>query len=266
MEYKVNNPGMIIYEGGYYFDQLCGSEPNYQSYENWIFKSNMSRYLMDKYNLTQQQYYNIVVYRDINYINKCGYCECDNSTEFKTLLMGYRRGCCPEHGNLAGWQDEERRAHQAEVGKHSMEIINDNLWNSPEYEEFRNEHSERMSKMMTENNYDPEFSKKAICSGNRSYAINNYGETSIIYIWSRDSYCKIGICESIDNIYQKINSYCPDYLVAFEGKTVDTAQMEYDIKMNNTALWGNEFFDISRFDEFEQLMSQSFKEVYRTEE
>lgn len=263
MEYKVYNPGSIIYSEGYYFDQLCGSEPNYESYDNWIFKSYIGPYLKDKYNLTPQQYYNIVVKGDINYINKCGYCECNNETRFLTLLRGYNIGCCIEHGNYAGWQNEDRRAHQAEVGRASMEVINDNLWNSSEYEDFRIAQSERMSKIMTENNNDPGFSKKATCSGNYSYAINNYGETSLIYLWSRDEICKIGICNSLDNIYQKINTFCPDCIVAFEGKTIDTAQMEYDIKMNNEGVSSYEFFSINRFEEFYNLMSHSFKEIFR---
>lgn len=263
MDYNITEPGKIITDECYYFDQLCGKPVDWNSYDNWIHKSWMEHHLRTHYGLTSQQYYNIIVHNDINYTHECENPECHELTQFKTLKIGYVQHCCRECQVHHMWMDEDRRALQREVGKRSMEIINDNLWNSDEYEDFRERHSERMSELMTENNYDPEFSKSAICSGSRSYAINNFGPKCLFYIWTRDDYIKIGVAKNMKSIGHKINSFCPDYIEVYEGDTVELADLEYKLKMENQALEGSlEFFNFDKYQEFHNMLADKYNQIF----
>lgn len=255
--------GQIEYEDGYFFDQLCGLTEIPNVYDGWIFKSNFRRYLNDTYNLTSEEYYNLIMYGDKNHVTMCSYPGCTERVDFISIQRGYKRGCCDEHSRAIAWMDESRHELQAEVGRKSMKKINENLWYSDDYEDFRKSQSERCSIRMSEYNSDPEFAKKATCSAARSYALNMFDKTCLFYIWTREDYLKIGVSSSIHSIEGKINAFCPDMLIAYEGSTIDLAELEYQIKMNYKSLWGNEFFSRDKFNEFNSMLTDKYREVYK---
>lgn len=59
---------------------------------------NFLEYLIDKYNLSEREYYNLVVHNDIGYNHVCENNECSNLTEFLGLNLGYKRFCSNKCG------------------------------------------------------------------------------------------------------------------------------------------------------------------------
>ena len=86
--------GKIISKDRWILDQLS-DKPN-----QWFFgggnryqeTSVFLKHVKETYGLTAQQYYNIIVYDDINYVGKCK--TCGKETEFIKLSKGYRDYCC----------------------------------------------------------------------------------------------------------------------------------------------------------------------------
>lgn len=82
--------GKVIHKGEaqnmYYLDQLSDEI-------KWIHCNQMKRYLDKTYNLTPEQYYNLVCYGDKNFIERCLYC-CEPKYNFTKLSHGYRGAFC----------------------------------------------------------------------------------------------------------------------------------------------------------------------------
>lgn len=95
--------------------------------EVWIHKNSMSRYLRNNYGLTSQEYYNLIIYGDKNFIPRCSIEGCDNPVRFLRLLSGYLSVCSNDCNNKL----------------RSININNYYLYRSPEKEI---EHNERLSK------------------------------------------------------------------------------------------------------------------------
>lgn len=57
----------------------------------WVSRVYINRYLDLNYHITQQQYYNLVIYGNINYIPKCPYC--NNPRKYWRLINGYYTTC-----------------------------------------------------------------------------------------------------------------------------------------------------------------------------
>lgn len=101
MELKVyHSPGKIIkLKTNYYQDQLS------EDFKGMGGKSR-SRYLMDTYGLTVEEYYCLVVYGDKDYRPKCSCYKCNNRTKFGGLAFGYYKYCsqscqvCDQQHNL----------------------------------------------------------------------------------------------------------------------------------------------------------------------
>ena len=82
--YQVYVSGKILREPPYYFDQLDSSLPK-------VHTQSLKRYLREKYNLTDKEYYNIVVHGNIDYEEHCVWC--GKVTPFKSLCKGYQHFC-----------------------------------------------------------------------------------------------------------------------------------------------------------------------------
>jgi hypothetical protein len=52
------------------------------------------KYLNEVHGLTEQEYYNIVIHKDINYIHLCKSSKCNNSIPFYNLNRGYEKDTC----------------------------------------------------------------------------------------------------------------------------------------------------------------------------
>lgn len=85
---KIKHSGSIITSGSgsntKYLDQLSDDDI-------WIGAYRIRKYLMDKYGLSPKDYYNLVVYGDINHIEYCSVC--GKPTAFDRLSAGYRTSC-----------------------------------------------------------------------------------------------------------------------------------------------------------------------------
>lgn len=93
MELKcIYKPGELVYEDGFYFDQLSGTEKDYYNWDYWFHANQAIKYLKNKYGITTKQYYNIVMYGDINYQATCE--KCGGPVEFYKLSRGYSQYCC----------------------------------------------------------------------------------------------------------------------------------------------------------------------------
>lgn len=89
----------------------------------YVHVRHLSRYLSATYNITVQQYYNIVVHNDINYVQKCSRDGCDDCVPFYGLARGYLKYCSNSCKNQDRWNDSDYREHMSELGKISMEKL-----------------------------------------------------------------------------------------------------------------------------------------------
>jgi hypothetical protein len=85
MELKIKrNPGKILRNNYLYYDQLSFIEIGRKL-------KFMNKYIKDTYNITPSQYYNLIVYNDLNKIHYCEWC--GKETEFMDLRKGFKRFC-----------------------------------------------------------------------------------------------------------------------------------------------------------------------------
>lgn len=80
--------GQIITKNRFILDQLCESDGVWV----WSGKGHFTSYIKKEYNLTPKEYYNIVVFNDINYRKICPVCKL-NEVEFIKISKGYRDFC-----------------------------------------------------------------------------------------------------------------------------------------------------------------------------
>lgn len=85
IKYNIKCPGKILrHNVNHYVDQLSDND-------ELIFTRQLNNYLLNKYNLTIREYYNLVVYGNKDHkiiCNKCG-----NELKFVNLLYGYSNKC-----------------------------------------------------------------------------------------------------------------------------------------------------------------------------
>lgn len=108
-----------------YFPKIVGSivRPTSQSYLDQIdgvtvvSSKKIKDYLFNKYELSVEEYYNLVVYGNINHITKCENPKCTNKSGFISLSSGYQKYCCRKccdsyppliKSNKIPWSDERR--------------------------------------------------------------------------------------------------------------------------------------------------------------
>jgi hypothetical protein len=170
-----------------YFDHL---NPNNNI---WIPKSKINKYLLNTYNLTQEQYFNIVVHNDINYKSYCE--ECSKELRLKSLTKGYFRFCnqsCITTNRLKKENLEGRNPFQQKdfieknkiiVKNRQLEKINNN---KELYHLFKKETKEKaivnkyksnnfkISYLYTADTNDKRIKKIGITSKENFYSRNNY--------------------------------------------------------------------------------------------
>lgn len=260
MEYKIYNKGTIEYEDGYYFDQLSGLEIIVGDYTGWIHKSQFRRYLLDTYNLSMQEYYNIVMGFPKDYQPNCAFEDCSEKVKFISPYKGYNKTCCRSHQVMLAWQnDPERHERQAELMSEIGSEFMDKYWNSPEYEEARQRHSERMSERMTKQNLEdwqnPEYreamtslarermTKEAKIELDKLNAWNYMEEFGYIYLMYFQDKLKIGVSSTEYSLSQRVGRLYPTGMKTFKGKSEEIVETEAEIKLAYEALEGTlEYF------------------------
>lgn len=271
-------PGQIVFEEGYYYDQLCGKECISGSYENWYWKTVFESHIYNTYKLTLQEYYNLIMFGDKDHIPKCGYVECNEPARWTGYLSkGYTKGCCTLHGNYIAWQDEERRKTQSElfsdIAYHKMM----HLWydDTPDAIEFRKTHSEKQSKLMTklnkENWDDPEYREAKIIEKRKWMADKRNkiqldakhalswmeGDFGFIYIMRFEDKIKIGVSSTLDRCRQRLRRLYGKSMIIFQGDCYEVVDMEASIKLEFESIEGTlEYFDKSYYEIFRDKLNK----------
>lgn len=105
-----------------------------------IFRTKISKYLMNTYGITLREYYNIIMYDDISYNNICKTNGCNKYTEFVNLSEGYREHCCNSchitDRNNKNWKDNIYRDSMNRVLKENNNIPKTKI--ESEYNKFIN--------------------------------------------------------------------------------------------------------------------------------
>lgn len=86
--YKIKiGTGLIIRPSSQsYLDQIDG--------ETIVSSKRIKEYLYNKYRLTEEEYYNLVMYGSINNYPSCQNPRCNNHPRFIRLSIGYQKYCC----------------------------------------------------------------------------------------------------------------------------------------------------------------------------
>lgn len=199
--------GKIEYNKGKYLDQIDN--------KTYISSNYMSRYLRRKYNITTQEYYNLIMYGNINNTPKCYLC--GKPREFIKLSHGYKVRC-HECVNLC---------HEEKI---------------KEYKEgSRSYLSSKVSKKQIENgthnfiNQDPSIRRKAeINSGKNTFIkrakIRGITKSYLYCGITRDKDIKIGITFVGINRRAKALKLLSVHLLT-EGTPEYISDLEYGIKI-----------------------------------
>ena len=111
-KYNILRKGEIIYYNDKYryLDQIDG--------KTLISGNDMARYLRKRYDISPQEYYNLVMYGDINNSPKCLYC--DNPREFIKISQGYKSRCkiCLDKSHI---HKKKPKSKLALEGKHNFQ-------------------------------------------------------------------------------------------------------------------------------------------------
>lgn len=235
MELKVyHNPGEIISTGEKknlkYLDQL-----NFNKIYVGCYK--FPKYLKRTYNISVEEYYNLVMFGDRNKKHICRNEGCSNELKFRSLLGPAYKECCCRKCN----------------GEYVSSILKKEgrlVMNSPEFREI----TRSCIKEMFKSGSHP-FSKVETHARSRKTDFINKSEKSgknIAYLyWSScydKSIFKIGITCDVDNYngLMKLHKYESMTKIA-EGSIEYIADLEYKIKLNFNQR--TEYYSIERFDE-----------------
>lgn len=211
----------IIYKGVgkkiEYLDQLA-------DHEVWISSTFMSRYLMNTYQLTTDQYYSLIIFNDKDYIPECANPECHNKVGFRRLLQGYNITCCDSCKSKLKWLDDNYKARIS----NSISISRTSYLMTEDQKKLLSE------KRLEYYNSLSEFDRiKLFADISYSSLIKNKINSGFFYLLILDnSSFKIGV--SKDTIGRLIHIGSIDaeseYMI-FEGNYNLLARIEYDIKI-----------------------------------
>lgn len=81
----------------------------------YVALCNAANYFYRTYGITLNEYYNIIVHEDINYIPKCQLEGCNNIPEFRSLVLGYLSTCCKAHANIMNARTENHRSKASQI-------------------------------------------------------------------------------------------------------------------------------------------------------
>jgi len=209
MKYKVyHNPGELIRElrssGSYYYlDQL---DPG----ETWVGASNFTgNYLRKYYNLTSQQYYNIVMYGDINIKLKCPWC--DKERSFGKIGHGYNitcgsPSCNSKQSNKTRVESGTHNFLTENGGSETMSMIQQKLvaegkhpFQNPKVRELQRLKNLEVQHNLIENGIHPFQKFESRAKSNRSSESKYLSNYNKIYLYKAefnpklDGYIKLGV-------------------------------------------------------------------------
>jgi hypothetical protein len=212
--------------GTWYLDQLSDEII-------WISSKKLHYYLESKYGISCQEYYNIVVYGDINFIPRCPYC--NGYRKFWRISSGYYSTCA------------------------SDECISDSHSESNSY---------RWEELMkSPKDYKIFCSKLGLASSTKTYldihyyrwlSLGNENDRCQFYIaTTSDNKFKFGITSNIDQ--RSIWMGYKNYKILFEGTRIQVGDLEYYIKLNLDIK--SEYLDWSDISRFRKAYNTSISQI-----
>lgn len=234
MNLKVyHNPGEIISKGEkkdlMYLDQLDKDI-------NYIGCYKFPKYVRTKYNISLEEYYNLVVFNDINKEHICRNKNCNNKLKFRSLLGPAYKECCSRKCN-------------GEYVSNILKLEGRLFMNSPKFREL----SINKIKELFNDGTHPFRSVEVHARSRKTDFINKsvkHGRTLAYLYWSSckdESIFKIGVTCDIENYnglmdlhgYTSINKLK-------EGDISYIADLEYKIKLHFNKR--TEYYKIEEFD------------------
>lgn len=194
---------------------------------HWVKSQDLPSYLEERYGLTLQEYYNLVVYGDKDYVHKCMNSNCNNPTIWLGLSKGYQgycsRACSGQVGSISRWDDPK----QHELAAQRLSDRNKEWWKDSDY---REQQSARISldkknniKQLIRLSYKAEISDTN--PKRRNLATYFYIAKSNIY----PTWMKLGITSELNA--RKSNMEYGDMIGVLLPTRVDAATLEYLSKL-----------------------------------
>lgn len=217
---NVNSKDYYIYGFGRYI------HPDYDLQPNWyfdqisgvgVYERGFKDYLLNKYNLTEREYYNVIMYGDKDKGNPlCPYCL--KPTKFLSLRYGYLSYCSPSHQSL----------YQKSINEHPFQ--GEKLISSNRYKLINGTHPMNSISVINKR-----------CMNEFINRCNKLGHThAILYLSTykdRDDIFKVGISsrtanDRISNGKCRNNGMHKSIHKITEGDPQYIARLEFDIKEN----------------------------------
>lgn len=199
-----------------YFDEISNDGSSFYSRYS-------EKYLRDKYDITPEEYYNIVVFNDKHH--KC-YCEyCHNELKFKSLYLGYGRFC----SQSCITKDRLRKESEKGINPfQNPEFIDENRKRVSEYQK---------SRIRDGSHKFLNYTREEKCKIERERFLSYNYSSARLYICSLkglDGKYKIGIT-GIDSYNSRQNykgHYTTDMHYLVKGTPEDISLLELNIKLN----------------------------------
>lgn len=207
-DYKIYYPGKIAkVRDNIYLDQLDG-------HTKIRILSKFIEYINNKYGLSDKEYYNLVVFNDMNYNKVCECPVCNNYTKFLNINNGYKRFCSNSCGlGSRGDMSGNFKSYYERLDKTVIKVNNKRKKN------FSVMSEEEIISLMYH--------------GYRCYS-GKYGkkyDTAFLYYAEFDynpGIFKIGISVNVKDRWYKAKYKNPRIL--YEGSVEDVSKLEYTIK------------------------------------
>ena len=223
------SPGKILFKYGYYLDQLRDDNKR-------IKDTHFQRYLKSIYDITIDEYYNIVMFNDINYIKKCANPTCNSIIKVYKLSYGANKCCCKGCASKLTMIGLHQKYGEHMV--HNMIHLHDD----PEYRKLKSKIFSDVMKKVHAN--DHESHVKIVNAGNMQRAITKHKYYQSMYFYlaiSSDNKIKIGVSGQINRRCSQMN-YKTIHTIF--NTDVETAfKIEEEIK--TTMLTTGEYFDFN---------------------
>ena len=243
IKYIVTNPGEIMIMDGIIYDQLDKNLPI-------IPRKIIGHYIRKKYNLSQKEYYNIIVFGDGNYKKVCSHPECNNEVNFRGLTKGfYDNTCCKSHAQ-------------------SLSALNGTHHFIKEFGSMSNS-AKKITRERVLNGTHQFQDYKNRAKNHRSVFINkgSISDICVFYITElleSPDLIKIGITSDIDYRRYMNNISGSKYInteVIVTSTRVNIADLEMNIKidMHNLSIMGLEYFKKSDKSKIIDYINSNFK-------
>lgn len=207
-----------------------------------VSSKRIKEYLLDKYNLSEEQYYNLVVYGDIDKYPPCQNPRCEKRPRFIRLSVGYQKYCCDSCKNSSiltdivnkiPWNDDRRKKKSMLTSKIQIEKIKNKSHNFLQQSEEHKFNAQMESAKMT-------FIRRAEIRGIK---------TGYLYYGLVDSdNFKIGITfVSPYSRFKSLGLRTIHTLVISDIFMISNIEYLIKLKFRDYSTYTNEIFSISKF-------------------